>query len=158
MLPRKRLPLIFALASRLGTSMALPQQKPAIAPTESEALTTYDLHREVTVVGTVLSFTTSSRDRSRGPYVALQAPSGMVDVHLGDAAFLAANHFTIHSGDTIRVLGEVVARGNGRDAQFVARVIQKGHQTLVVRSIRGFPLTYAAPRNQTPSKQPRAIL
>jgi hypothetical protein len=156
MLPRKRLLPFFGLALTLGASTALPQQKPAVAPSASDTLATYDLHREVTLVGTVLSFIASSQDRSPGPHVALQTPSGVV--HLGDAAFLAANHFTILCGDTLRITGEPLARGHGNDSQIRARIIQKGSRALVVRSDRGVPLTYAAPRNQTPSKQAEVIL
>ena len=76
--------------------------------------------------------------------------NGIVDVHLGDARLLAANHFTIQSGDSLRIIGETVAYGNG--TQFVARIVQKGTQVLAVRSVRGIPLTYMAPRNGAQAK------
>jgi hypothetical protein len=68
----------------------------------------------------------------------IQTASGQVDVHLGNARLLTANHFSLSAGDSVRVVGENVAYGTG--TQFFARIIQKGSQTLALRSTRGFPL------------------
>jgi len=70
--------------------------------------------------------------------VVIQTASGQVDVHLGDGRLLQANHLTLAAGDSIRVIGENVPYGEG--TQFFARMIQKGSQTLTLRSTRGFPL------------------
>jgi len=59
-------------------------------------------------------------------------------VHLGDAKLLQANHFVLAAGDSIRVLGESLPYGEG--TQFFARIVQKGSQTVALRSARGFPL------------------
>jgi hypothetical protein len=107
-------------------------------------LATYDLAREVTLVGTVESFAASADAPPPGARVAVCAGSGIVNIHLGDARLLSANHFTLHGGDSVRIIGESVAFGNG--TQFVARIVQKGAQVLAVRSARGLPLSYMAPR------------
>ena len=65
-----------------------------------------------------------------------------VDVHLGDARLLKANHLTFAAGDSVRVVGENVPYGTA--TQFFARIIQKGSQTLTLRSARGFPLRPAS--------------
>jgi hypothetical protein len=62
----------------------------------------------------------------------------VIDVHLGNAKLLEATHFSLASGDSLRIVGENVPYGSG--TQFLARVIQKGNQTLTVRTVRGFPL------------------
>jgi hypothetical protein len=98
----------------------------------------YDLSREVSLQGTVVSFAASSSVPPLGPHVVVQTASGQIDVHLGDARLLEANHLTLAAGDSIRVIGEDVAHGAG--TQFFARILQKGNQTLALRSPGGFPL------------------
>jgi hypothetical protein len=51
---------------------------------------------------------------------------------------LESNHLTLAAGDAIRVVGESVTSASG--TQFLARLIQKGDQTLLLRNPRGFPL------------------
>jgi hypothetical protein len=120
-------------------------QEPATVPTRPAA--GYDLQREGTVVGTVVSYTQASTTPPLGAHVILKTSSGNLDVHLGDPRLLQANHFDIQTGDTLRIVGEAVNFGKG--TQFVARVVQHGTQALQVRSIRGVPLSYAAPRNES---------
>jgi|HubBroStandDraft_6_1064221.scaffolds.fasta_scaffold1788334_2 hypothetical protein len=120
-------------------------QEPATVPTRPAA--GYDLQREGTVVGTVVSYTQASTTPPLGAHVILKTSSGNLDVHLGDPRLLQANHFDIQTGDTLRIVGEAVNFGKG--TQFVARVVQNGTQALQVRSIRGVPLSYAAPRNES---------
>jgi len=98
----------------------------------------YTLSRESVLQGTVVSYTAGSTVAPLGPRVTVQSPSGPIDVHLGNAKLLESNHFTLAPGDSVRIVGETLAFGAG--TQFVARVIQKGNQSLTLRSIRGFPL------------------
>jgi hypothetical protein len=116
----------------------------------SAGLASYDLAREVTLVGTVEAFTASADAPPLGAHVTVRSGNGIVDVHLGDARLLSANHFTLHSGDSVRIVGESVAYGNG--TQFVARLVQIGTQVLAVRSVRGLPLFYRAPRQGEQAK------
>jgi hypothetical protein len=102
----------------------------------------YEMSRELSVQGTVVSFAENSSTAPFGPRAVIQTTSGQVDVHLGDARLLKANQFTLAAGDSVRVVGESVAYGMG--TQFFARILQKGKQTLVVRSTRGFPLRPAS--------------
>jgi hypothetical protein len=112
----------------------------------------YDSAREVTLVGTVVSYQSAVDKPPLGAHVVLNTSAGNVDVHLGDARFLAANKFQIQSGDSIRIIGENVSYAGG--TQFLARVIQKGTQALVLRSVRGIPLSYAAPhKSAAPAPQ-----
>jgi hypothetical protein len=113
------------------------------AQQNSSSAASYDAAREVTLVGTVVSYQSSVDKPPLGAHVLLSTPAGNVDVHLGDARFLNANHFQIQTGDSIRVIGENVAYGGA--TQFLARVIQKGTQALMLRSVRGIPLSYTAP-------------
>ena len=88
-----------------------------------------------------------------GAHCGLALPRWM---HLGDSRLLAANKFTIHSGDTLRIIGETVSLASG--TQFVARIVQNGAQAVAVRSSRGFPLSYVAPRNTNASKPQGGVL
>jgi hypothetical protein len=117
-----------------GSAAAAQQQtKPA-----ANSARTYQISREVSLHGTVVSFIANSAKPPIGPHVVVQTTSGQVDVHLGDARTLQASHLTLATGDTIRVVGENVAYGEG--TQFFARLVQKGNQTVAVRSMRGLPL------------------
>ena len=124
---------------------AVLAQEPATVTSRPAA--GYDLQREGTVVGTVVSYTQASTTPPLGAHVILKTSSGNLDVHLGDPRLLQANHFNIQAGDTLRIVGESVNFGKG--TQFVARIVQDGTQAVQVRSIRGIPLSYAAPRNES---------
>ncbi len=103
----------------LFSAAVLPaQDKPAQSPQNSASLFAYDLNREVTLVGTVLSYSAASKTSPAGPRVTLQTRSGVFDIHLGDARLLAANQFTIQQGDTLRIVGENIAFSGGM--QFVS--------------------------------------
>jgi hypothetical protein len=122
------------LAFLLSTS-AGAQQK---TPSAGQRGLGYDLSREVSVQGSVISYAETSSVAPFGPHVTLQTSSSVLDVHLGNARLLESNHFTLAAGDTIRVVGESVASASG--TQFLARLVQKGNQTILLRNPRGFPL------------------
>lgn len=130
------------LASALLFSFAAMAQEKSQTP---RANFVYQTSRETVLSGSVVSYTPNSNTPPHGPHATLQTGSGVVDVHLGDANYLEANHMALATGDKVTVIGESVAFGSG--TQFVARVIKKGSQTLAVRSVRGFPLRLVAPRD-----------
>jgi hypothetical protein len=121
------------LGSGLLIPMAGAQQKSA--PQQSSG---YDVSREVSIQGSVLSYSETSSAAPFGPHVTIQTGSGILDVHLGNARLLESNHFTLVTGDKIRVIGENVQFATG--TQFLARIVQKDGQTLALRSAQGFPL------------------
>jgi len=133
---------IFAAAALALCGGALAQQ-PAAAP----AMRTgeYDVKRESQVVGTVVAYEAHTKTAPFGARATVQTNSGLIDVHLGDPRLLAANHFSIETGDTLRIIGETLTTRN--TSLFVARIVQKGAQALAVRTARGFPIPYVAPRN-----------
>lgn len=143
---------IFAATCFCGA--AAGQQIAAVPAAKSPA--SYDVKREATIIGTVRSFTAAAQAAPLGAHATLQTSAGILDVHLGDGRLLAANHFTIQAGDTLRIIGENVAYGNR--TQFVARLVQKGTQALEVRSVRGIPLSYMAPRGSGLSKTQGGVL
>ncbi|HEY2544689.1 MAG TPA: hypothetical protein VGI46_01345 [Candidatus Acidoferrum sp.] len=98
----------------------------------------YDVSRETSIQGTVISFTAAASSPMAGPHASIQTASGPLDVHLGNARFLESSHFSLSPGDSVRIVGETVVNGNS--SQFLARIIQKGGQSLTVRSVRGFPV------------------
>jgi hypothetical protein len=123
----------------LLSAIVSAQQK---APSVSQRNLSYDISRESVLKGTVVQFTASSSVAPLGPHVTVSTGSGVVDVHLGNARLLEANHLTLSAGDSIHIVGENISYGSG--TQFVARVIQKGNQTVALRSTRGFPLAPVA--------------
>ena len=130
-----RVGIVWLASVVLLSTIAGAQQKAQAVPQRN---LNYDVGREISVQGSVISYSETSSAAPFGPHVTLQTSSGVLDIHLGNARLLESNHFTLASGDTIRVIGENVPLGSG--AQFLARVIQKGNQVLVLRSPQGFPL------------------
>ncbi len=107
-----------------------------------QRLQSYELSRELSVVGTVLKYEPASSVAPMGPNLLLQTASGPLDVHLGNARFLQASHFDLNPGDNVRVVGESLALGDG--TFFAARILQKGTKAIAVRNAKGFPFTSAS--------------
>jgi len=149
----RKLTLGLVVGTSLLCGSALGQQKTAQTPVRSSG---YDLKREGTIVGTVLAYTPSSTTPPLGAHVTLQTTGGVVDVQLGNARLLTANHFDIQAGDTLRIIGENVTFGSA--APFLARIVQKGAQALAVRTERGIPVRYLAPRNSGESTSQGGVL
>ena len=121
---------IFLFASSARAQQAAQQT--------TQQLRAYDVRRESSIQGTVVSFTENASTPPLGARVSIQTSSGILDVHLGNASLLQGNHMTLAPGDSVRVIGEALAHGSG--TQFFARIIQKGNQAVMLRSTRGFPL------------------
>ena len=104
----------------------------------------YDATQETVVEGTVLSYTAESATPPIGAHFVLQAAAGAIDVYLGAAGFLQANNFSLATGDSVKVVG--VKSDTRQGAVFLVRVIQKGGQSLVLRTANGAPLFVARTR------------
>ena len=141
---------IFSACAMALCGSALGQQPAAVPATR---VGEYDVKRESDVVGTVVAYSANSKTAPFGARATVQTSSGMIEVHLGDSRLLAANHFSIETGDTLRIVGESMAAGSGN--LFVARIVQKGTHALAVRTTRGFPIPYVAPRNTQSSASDR---
>ncbi|MBZ5700990.1 MAG: hypothetical protein LAN84_04015 [Acidobacteriia bacterium] len=111
--------------------------------------------REIVLEGQVLRYTASATTPPLGAHVVLQTAGGAVDVPLGAASYLQANHFSLASGDVVRIAG--VQSSTRQGSVFLARVIQKGGQALVLRTAQGAPLGLAGARaSGAPKTQPQA--
>ena len=120
--------------------LAANAQQPV--PSDPQLLRTYNANREISLVGSVVEFNAASEIPPMGAHVTIQTASGQVNVHLGNAKVLEANHLALHAGDNVRIVGEPMALGEG--TYFAARIVQKGTQAVAVRTSKGFPLTPAA--------------
>jgi hypothetical protein len=105
-------------------------------------LQSYELSRELSVVGTVIKYEPASSVAPMGVRLLLQTASGPLDVHLGNAKLLQASHLDLNPGDNVRVVGESLALGGG--TYFAARIVQKGTQAVAVRNAKGFPFNSAS--------------
>jgi hypothetical protein len=105
--------------------------------TQSSALPyqSYDMRREVNLLGTVVKYDAASSVAPIGAHLLLRTSSGQLDVHLGNAKVLQANHFELNPGENVRIIGENLAYGDG--AIFAARIVQKGLHAVAVRNTRG---------------------
>jgi hypothetical protein len=104
----------------------------------------YDATQETVIEGTALSYTAESAIPPIGAHFVLQTAAGAIDVYLGAAGFLQANNFSLAKGDLVRVVG--VNSDTRQGAVFLVRVIQKGGQSLVLRTANGAPLFVARTR------------
>ena len=136
--------LPFPLAGSLigALTLCLTANAQQAMPSDTQLLRTYNANREVSLVATVVKFESASAIPPIGAHVVLETASGQVDVHLGNAKVLEVNHLALNAGDSVRIVGEPMAFGEG--TYFAARIVQKGTQAVAVRNAKGFPLTPAA--------------
>jgi len=123
-------------------------ERPRQAATRSLA---YDATLETVIEGTVVSYSAESATPPMGAHVVLQTASGATDVHLGAASYLEANHFSLAKGDSVRVVGVNSATRQG--SVFLVRVIQKGGQSLTLRTARGALLSRVGARALSPAQR-----
>jgi len=112
------------------------QQIPQIAGHRSGAA--YDVARESVISGKIVQYSSASTNAPLGAHIFLQTASGTIEVHTGNARVIQASNISLQAGDSVSVTGENVPFGNG--SVFVARIIQKGSQSVTVRSKNGVPL------------------
>jgi len=134
---------LFVIAVALFcASLAIGQQKPITTPQANFA---YDVTREAVVQGTVISYTAASDVAPVGPHASIQTSSGVVDVHLGNADFMKQSDFFLAAGDAVKIVGE--SRTFGNESVFLARIVQKGSQTVTLRNLNGIPYVAKARAN-----------
>ena len=104
----------------------------------------YDAAHETAIEGAVVSYTAEAPAPPIGAHLVLQTANGAIEVHLGPASYLQARHFTLAKGDFVRVVGTNAATPQG--GIFLARVIQKGGESIVLRTTKGALLSLAGAR------------
>jgi hypothetical protein len=129
---------VFVLLLVSSLTLCLTASAQQAAPADLRLLQTYNVNREVSLVGAVVKFDPASATPPIGAHVILQSASGQVDVHLGDAKLLAARQLTLNAGDNVRIVGEYLALGDSKI--FAARLVQKGLRVVAVRNLKGFVL------------------
>jgi hypothetical protein len=144
-------PLMLLSALALCLSAA-PQQTTQSA---AQRLVSYDVSREVSLIGIVVKYDAASAVPPMGAHVLLQTSSGQVGVHLGSAQLLRASHFDLNPGDNVRIVGETLTLSDG--TFFAARIVQKGAQAIAVRNARGFLLTPASTLSQDQKQALRGV-
>jgi hypothetical protein len=141
MKPKKAMKAVPSLlAGALAVCLSAAAQQTASSSAQSLAI--YSPNREVSLVGTVVKYVTTSDVPPMGAHVLVQTSSGQVDVHIGNARLLKAGHMELNSGDSVRIVGETMSLGEG--TFFAARIVQKGAQAVATRNGKGFLLTGVA--------------
>jgi len=130
--------LLFSGNNAWGQKLA---ERPRQAATRGLA---YNTTQETMIEGTVLSYSAEAATPPIGAHLILQTANGPVDLHLGGASYLQANHFSLAKGDSVRVVG--VNSATRQVSVFLVRVIQKGGQSLILRTAKGAPLSRAGAR------------
>jgi hypothetical protein len=98
----------------------------------------YDVARESVISGKIVQYSPASTTPPLGAHISLQTGSGTIEVHAGNAKVIQASNISLQAGDSVSITGETVPFGNS--TVFVARIIQKGTQSVTVRSKNGVPL------------------
>jgi hypothetical protein len=126
--------------SPAGAQETAVQRKDATAQAivQKAGPSAYQVARESILVGKILSYSASSTSAPLGAHVSLQTSTGALDVHAGNATLISSSNLSLKAGDSVTVTGETIPFGNKE--VFAARVIQKGTQSLIVRSKNGTPL------------------
>src|ERR1700675_1936533 len=125
-----------AVAGLALSDVAEGQQIQQLA--EHRAGAAYDMARESVISGKIVQYSSASTTPPLGAHISLQTGSGTIEVHAGNARVIQASNISLQSGDSVSITGETVQFGNG--TVFVARVIQKGSQSVTGRSKNGVPL------------------
>jgi len=136
--------IVFLGCATLCAASTFAQRPGANAVAAKAVSGAYDLSKDVSLQGTVLSFTENSQTAPIGAHVLLQSATGNVDVHLGDARFLHLSKLNIASGASVRFVGQMSSVG--KNPVFLARLVQVGAQVVAVRSDHGLPLGRAGVR------------
>ncbi len=137
-------PFVVLVCAAVCAGPASAQRPGANAVSLKPAPGTYDIAKDVSLQGTVLTFTENSQTPPLGAHVLLQTSAGNVDVHLGDARFLRLSKLNITPGASVRFVGQMTTVG--KNQIFLARLVQVGAQVVAVRSDHGLPLARAGAR------------
>jgi hypothetical protein len=137
--------LLFALVL-LFSLAAGAQQRVTSAPSHGR-VSAYDVARESALEGVALEYNATSSTSPFGAHVLLQTSAGAVDAHLGNSKVLEANHISLAAGDSVRVVGENLTFHNS--TIFAVRTLQKGSQSVTLRSKNGMPLVNTTVANKT---------
>jgi hypothetical protein len=137
-------PFVVLVCAGVCAGSAFAQRPSANAVAAKPAPGTYDIAKDVSLQGTVLTFTENSQVPPLGAHVLLQTSAGNVEVHLGDARFLRLSKLDITQGASVRFVGQMTTVG--KNQIFLARLVQVGTQVVAVRSNHGLPLARAGAR------------
>lgn len=126
---------VFA-AALLSAPFSGAQQKLTTVPQVNNV---YEVSKEIVLQGTVISFTANSHVAPVGAHAMIQTSAGPVDVHLGNASVLKQGEIFLAAGDSVKIIGQLQPFGNG--SYFAARILQKGNQSVALRTTNGIPLS-----------------
>lgn len=143
-----RLAFLCVLAVPVTALAQRPNAKPA-----AEVAGGYNMANDVSLQGTILSYTENSKTPPLGTHVLLQTSSGNVDVHLGDARILHQAKLVLSQGMSVRFVGQTQS---GKNTVFLARLVQAGTQVVAVRSDHGIPVAPPGARRKAGAKNASA--
>jgi hypothetical protein len=150
---RTRLGILWLAGSLLLALSTTAQQNQTAVSTSGT--TAYSLSRETVLTGTVVSY--KEGNSRTGSVLTLNTSSGVTDVNVGNAKLLSLNGMTFSAGESVKVTGENVTTLASAPV-FAVRIVQKGSQSLTVRSERGFMARPTAANTPANALQKRGAL
>ncbi len=131
--------LAAVIVAALAAAPALAQAPAAPPPAKAPAAKApeYDPKAEVTITGVVEDFHESkTRGDHPGLHLVVKTETETVEVHACPVRFMKELEFAIEKGDTVTVTG---SRSGGGEV-LVAREVQKGQTSLILRDKDGTPV------------------
>jgi len=124
------------VAALVSAPFSGAQQKSTAVPQVNNA---YEVSKETVLQGTIISFTANSHVAPVGAHAMIQTSAGTVDVHLGNASVLKQGEIFLAAGDSVKIIGQLQPFGSG--SYFAARILQKGNQSVALRTTSGIPVS-----------------
>jgi hypothetical protein len=131
--------LAAVLAAALAAAPALAQAPaaPPAAKAPAAKAPEYDPKADVTITGVVEDFHESkTRGDHPGLHLVVKTETETIEVHACPVRFMKELEFAIEKGDTVTVIGSRPGAGE----VLVAREVQKGQTSLILRDKDGTPV------------------
>jgi len=124
---------LIGLGVCLVTTVLLAQKKPSTAPPR------YNAQTEVTIKGTVQELKLPPKGSEKAiAYVLITSGADTLDAYLCPRSFLEQMGITYAKGDEVTLIGSKIKQGEAD--LILAREVEKGSDTLVLRDEKGEPV------------------
>ena len=128
------------LAAIFAFTLAVPANAQTVVHAKAApgATRTYDPSKEVTLKGTVASFTTKpSAGMMMGAHLIVATPSGTVNGQLGVYAARGKNPVSFTPGQSVEMVGVNYTAPSGKRV-FLVRTVTSGSHVYAIRNAHGF--------------------
>lgn len=116
----------------------------AASSQSNEAITAYDLSKEIVVQGNIQKIDTAGDRAPMGAHLLVETSTGVVDAHLGALNAASLKLLGLYNGEAVSLTG-MTQTENGNSVLLVRILNVAGHD-FTLRNKNGFPLRTLVPR------------